>query len=64
MENKNTLEELETEIIYLPAPEGVDLAEVGELLSDDQYDIIFTQKGIVCSLERASDVRKAYKELQ
>jgi hypothetical protein len=62
MKNKNTLEAVQDEITYLPAPEGVDMDVVGEIIGDDNWDIIFTENGIVCSNEQVDSVKEAYEQ--
>ena len=49
-------------ITYLPYPKGCDGDVVAEIIADDQYDIIFLDKGIVCKNDRVKDVKAAIKE--
>ena len=63
MKNKNTIPtEVLNEITYIAIPEGVDIDIVAEIISDDQYDIIFLDDGIVCSNDRVKDVNEAIRE--
>ena len=62
MKNKNPLEAVQDEITYLPAPKGVDMDVVGEIIGDDNWDIIFTKNGIVCSNEQVDSVKEAYEQ--
>ena len=64
MKNKNSIKtdfEL-LGITYLPYPKGCDGDVVAEIIADDQYDIIFLDKGIVCKNDRVKDVKAAIKE--
>lgn len=63
MKNNIPTEALE-QITYFPIPEGVDIDIVGEIIADDQYDIIFLEDGILCSNEQAELVREAILEAQ
>ena len=63
MKNKAPLEEsIQKQVTYLPIPKGVDIDVVAEIIADDQYDIIFLDKGIVCKNDRVKDVKAAIKE--
>ena len=54
--------ELHADVILLKAPEGVDLDIVGEIIGDDNWDIIFLEEGIACKADRVKDVLEAYQE--
>ena len=57
--------EIFPDVIFLKAPEGVDLdisCIVGEIIGDDNWDTIFLEEGIACKADRVSDVLKAYQE--
>ena len=62
MKNKNPLEEIQSEITYIPVPDNVDLDIVSEIIGDDIYDIIFLDNGIVCRNDRVDDVKEAIEE--
>jgi hypothetical protein len=55
MKNKNYLDE----ITFLPYPAGCDGDIVAEILADDQYDLIFLDKGIVCKNDRVDEINNA-----
>jgi hypothetical protein len=46
----------------LKAPKGVDVDIVGEIIGDDNWDIIFLEDGIACKVDRVDDVIEAYQE--
>ena len=54
--------EIFSDVIFLKAPEGVDLDIVGEIIGDDNWDIIFLEEGIACKADRVDDVLEAYQE--
>jgi hypothetical protein len=54
--------EIFPDVIFLKAPEGVDLDIVGEIIGDDNWDIIFLEEGIACKADRVDDVLEAYQE--
>jgi len=54
--------EIFSDVIFLKAPEGVDLDIVGEIIGDDNWDMIFLEEGIACKADRADDVLEAYQE--
>jgi hypothetical protein len=54
--------EIFSDVIFLKAPKGVDLDIVGEIIGDDNWDIIFLEDGIACKADRADDVLEAYQE--
>ena len=54
--------ELYADVILLKAPEGVDLDIVGEIIGDDNWDIIFLDDSVVCKADRVNDVLEAYQE--
>ncbi len=62
--NKMNVEQKEIfpDVIFLKAPEGVDLDIVGEIIGDDNWDIIFLEEGIACKADRVKDVLEAYQE--
>jgi hypothetical protein len=64
MKNKNSIFKTDFDILgitYLPYPKGCDGDVVSEIIADDQYDIIFLDKGIVCKNNRVKDVKAAIK---
>ena len=62
--NKMNIEQkqLHADVILLQAPEGVDLDIVGEIIGDDNWDIIFLDDSVVCKADRVKDVLEAYQE--
>ena len=63
MKNKEPLDDtIQKQVTYLPYPKGCDGDVVSEIIADDQYDIIFLDKGIVCKNDRVKDVKAAIKE--
>ncbi len=62
MKNKTKQTELHPNVILLPAPEGVDVEIVAEIIGDDNWDIIFLDNAVVCTAERVNDVLEAYQE--
>ena len=54
--------QLHADVILLQAPEGVDLDIVGEIIGDDNWDIIFLDDSVVCKADRVKDVLEAYQE--
>jgi hypothetical protein len=54
--------EIFPDVIFLKAPEGVDLDIVGEIIGEDNWDIIFLEEGIACKADRVDDVLEAYQE--
>jgi len=64
MKNKNTTK-TDFDILgitFVPYPAGTDGDIVAEIIGDDQYDIIFLDKGIVCKNDRVKDVKAAINE--
>ena len=53
---------IHADVVFLKAPEGVDLDIVGEIIGDDNWDIIFLEDGIACKADRVDDVLEAYQE--
>ena len=53
---------IHADVVFLKAPEGVDLDIVGEIIGDDNWDIIFLEDGIACKVDRVNDVLEAYQE--
>ena len=53
---------IHADVVFLKAPEGVDLEIVGEIIGDDNWDIIFLEDGIACKADRVNDVLEAYQE--
>ncbi len=53
---------IHADVIFLKAPEGVDLDIVGEIIGDDNWDIIFLEDGVACKADRVDDVLEAYQE--
>ena len=49
-------------VVFLKAPKGVDVDIVGEMIGDDDWDIIFLEDGIACKVDRVNDVLEAYQE--
>ena len=49
-------------VVFLKAPKGVDVDIVGEIIGDDNWDIIFLEDGIACKVDRVDDVIEAYQE--
>lgn len=62
MKNKNKLKEIHPEVVFIKAPKGVDVDIVGEIIGDDNWDMIFLDNGIVCKVDRVDDVLEAYQE--
>lgn len=60
MKNKTKQKEIHPNVVFLPAPEGVDVDMVAEIIGDDMYDLIFLEDGIVCKVDRVDDVLEAY----
>ena len=62
--NKMKIEqtELYADVILLKAPEGVDIDIVGEIIGDDNWDIIFLDDSVVCKADRVKDILEAYQE--
>ena len=62
--NKMKIEQvhIHADVVFLKAPEGVDLDIVGEIIGDDNWDIIFLEDGIACKVDRVNDVLEAYQE--
>ena len=54
--------ELHPNVILLPAPKGVDVEIVAEIIGDDNWDIIFLDDSVVCKADRVNDVLEAYQE--
>ena len=54
--------EIFPDVIFLKAPEGVDLDIVGEIIDGDNWDMIFLEDGIACKADRVDDVLEAYQE--
>ncbi len=54
--------EIFPDVIFLKAPEGVDLDIVGEIIGGDNWDIIFLEDGIACKVDRVDDVLEAYQQ--
>ena len=54
--------EIFPDVIFLKAPEGVDLDIVSEIIGEDDWDIIYLDNGIVCKADRVNDVLEAYQE--
>jgi hypothetical protein len=54
--------ELHADVILLKAPEGVDIDIVGEIIGDDNWDMIFLDDAVVCKADRVDDVIEAYQE--
>ena len=54
--------EIFPDVIFLQAPEGVDLDIVSEIIGEDDWDIIYLDNGIVCKADRVNDVLEAYQE--
>ena len=54
--------ELYPDVILLKAPEGVDLDIIGEIIGDDNWDMIFLDDSVVCKADRVNDVLEAYQE--
>ena len=53
---------IHADVVFLKSPEGVDLDIVGEIIGDDNWDIIFLEDGIACKADRVNDVLEAYQE--
>lgn len=49
-------------VVFLKAPKGVDIDVVGEIIGDDNWDIIFLEDGIACKADRVDYVIEAYQE--
>jgi hypothetical protein len=62
MKNKNKLKEIHPNVVFIKAPKGVDVDIVGEIIGDDNWDIIFLDNGIVCKVDRVDDVLEAYEQ--
>ena len=54
--------ELYADVILLKAPEGVDIDVVGEIIGDDNWDIIFLDDSVVCKADRVNEILEAYQE--
>jgi hypothetical protein len=54
--------EIFPDVIFLKAPEGVDIDIVGEIIGDDNWDMIFLDDAVVCKADRVDDVLEAYQE--
>jgi hypothetical protein len=54
--------ELHADVILLKAPEGVDLDVVGDIIGEDNWDIIFLDDSVVCKADRVNDILEAYQE--
>ena len=53
---------IHADVVFLKAPEGVDLDIVGEIIDGDNWDMIFLEDGIACKVDRVDDVLEAYQE--
>ena len=53
---------IHADVVFLKTPKGVDLDIVGEIIGDDNWDIIFLEDGIACKVDRVDDVLEAYQE--
>ena len=63
MNKTNTQKEIHPEVVFLPAPEGVDVVDiVSEIIGDDDWDIIYLDNGIVCKADRVGAVLEAYQQ--
>jgi hypothetical protein len=49
-------------VVFLKAPEGVDMDAVDGVIGEDNWDLIFLADGIVCAAYRAKAVERAYQE--
>ncbi len=54
--------EIHPDVILLHAPEGVDLDVVGDIIGEDNWDIIFLEDSVVCKADRVKDVLEAYQD--
>jgi hypothetical protein len=54
--------ELYADVILLKAPKGVDIDVVGEIIGDDNWDIIFLDDSVVCKADRVNEILEAYQE--
>lgn len=62
--NKMKIEQvhIHADVVFLKAPKGVDIDIVGEIIGDDNWDMIFLEDGIACKADRVNDVLEAYQE--
>jgi hypothetical protein len=62
MKMKVEQKEIHPDVILLHAPEGVDLDVVGDIIGEDNWDIIFLEDSVVCKADRVKDVLEAYQD--
>lgn len=53
---------IHADVVFLKAPEGVDIDIVGEIIGDDNWDIIFLEDGVACKADRVNEILEAYQE--
>ena len=59
---KIELVQIHPNVVFLKAPEGVDMHAVDGVIGEDNWDLIFLDDGIVCATYRVKAVLAAYQE--